>query len=302
MGSLTPAARCQQILAKNSRSFALASKLLPAAFRDDVAVTYAFCRRCDDAVDDCSGPAQVQALARLRAEISALFAGRSSDDPVLLGFQDVIRRRELPEVYISDLVDGMAMDVEGYRYCNLDDLFLYCHRAAGVVGLMMCHLIGATNRKALPHAAHLGMAMQLTNICRDVVEDAERGRYYLPGVTALSAEVSAAVEDLLCRADRYYASAKRGLRYLPWRVAFAIRAAGYIYSAIGSELRRRNCDVFQGRAVVPTHRKLLWVGWSLIEAIAELPGRAIRGRFKRVSDKQHGCLPIARYPNDIPAC
>jgi phytoene synthase len=172
-------ALCRTIIAAHSKSFALASALLPAGLRDDIAATYAFCRRCDDAVD--TGPGDpIAAVRRLRAELASIYDGEAQAEPVLGAFQDVVRRRGIPQEYPRELIEGMAMDAMGARYETFDDLDLYCYRAAGVVGLMLCHVMGVRDERALAHATHLGMAMQLTNICRDVREDAARGRRYVP--------------------------------------------------------------------------------------------------------------------------
>ncbi|HEY3592530.1 MAG TPA: squalene/phytoene synthase family protein, partial [Polyangiaceae bacterium] len=160
------------------------------------------------------------------------------------------------------------------------------HRVAGVVGLMMCHVLGARGPSALRHAAHLGIAMQLTNICRDVVEDWERGRMYLPddilsetGAPKLAAHLggplershgpalAGALRKLLALADQYYCSGDAGLPALPSRAAFAVRAARLVYADIGRNLARRDFDVFAGRAVVSQTRKLTLVARAAVEEL-----------------------------------
>jgi phytoene synthase len=277
-------------IAAHSKSFALASRLLDARTRDQTAVVYTWCRRADDAIDEAakkgselfsSGPAGGQ-LARLRDELTAAYAGHAGD-PVLAAFGAVARERAIPLVYPAELLAGMAMDVADTRYATMADLRLYCWRVAGVVGLMMTHVFGIDDDRALVHAAHLGIGMQLTNICRDVVEDWQRGRLYLPdellarhGAGGLVAELDThhdagapralpaaanapirrTVRDLLALADRYYASGDRGLSSLPWRAALAVKAASNVYRAIGTRIRARDCDVTAGRAHVSTSGKL----------------------------------------------
>jgi phytoene synthase len=173
----------------------------------------------------------------------------------------------------------------------LEDLLLYCHRVAGVVGLMMCHVFGATRDSALVSAAQLGIAMQLTNVCRDVAEDLERGRMYLParmlraaharqylGVGgAVPHDVSCqralrnVVRALLDEADRYYRAAAGGIDALPFRAGLAVRAARHLYAAIGDELRRRDCDPLRGRVFVRGPRKLLLLALACGEHLLHLP-------------------------------
>src|SRR6185295_18712782 len=160
------------------------------------------------------------------------------------------------------------MDVRGARYDTLAELMLYCHRVAGVVGLMICHVFGLRHDAALVQAAQLGLGMQLTNICRDVAEDYALGRIYVPRALWEAAgsppsdgdlpsdpetrqALARAIRELLDEADRYYAAAERGIHALPFRAGFAVRAASRLYRAIGQELRARACDPALGRAIVP---------------------------------------------------
>lgn len=261
------------IIARHSKSFALASKLLPAKVRDDAVVLYAYCRRVDDAIDESAPAEQPLTLIRLRAELDALYSGAPQPDPLLAALQDVIDDRAIPRFCFEDLLAGMEMDVRGVRYETRAQLHLYCYRVAGTVGLMMCHVMGATGPAALAHGKDLGIAMQLTNIARDVLEDWQRARLYLPAdVLAASGApeltpgrpfpqsaapaVARATEALLREADALYASGDRGLRYLPFRCAAAVYTARLVYASIGTVLRRRGCDPLAGRAVVPKAHKL----------------------------------------------
>lgn len=291
-----PAARdAARVLAAGSKSFALAARLLPRASRDDATVLYAWCRRADDAIDLAEIAEQPAALARLEAELDAIDGDGEPPDRLLAALQDVVRRRAIPLDYLHELVAGMAMDVAGVTYPTLDALLAYCFRVAGTVGLMMGHVMGVREPEALRHAAHLGIAMQLTNVCRDVREDAARGRSYVPA--ALLAEgggaVPRAVERLLAEADRFYASADRGVAALSFRCAFAVRIARLVYARIGRVLAARRFDPFAGRAVVSTPRKLWLVAHAGLLAIAEAP-RRIRARFSPA--------PLARtvrFPHDV---
>jgi phytoene synthase len=294
-----PAAVARATIAHHSKSFALASTLLGRRLRDQTAIVYTWCRRADDAVDGPGADPQA-ALVRLRAELDDVYVGRVRD-PVLAAFADVVSERAIPRHYPEALLAGMAMDAHGTRYTSLDELTLYCWRVAGVVGLMMSHLFGVASDDALPRAAHLGIAMQLTNICRDVAEDWERGRLYLPdellarhGAGGLHRElghplparahaaIASTVAELLALADRYYRSGDRGVRFLPWRAALAVRAARGVYSAIGDRIARTHHDVTAGRAVVPHGAKLAKVAGAAARVAASAPLRALRRRSARV--------------------
>ncbi len=303
--------RCLASLAQHSKSFALAARALPPGRRAEVAATYAWCRRVDDAIDlDPSGDAAA-VLEQLRAELRSIYAGEPQDDPVLRAFQHVVIECGVPEDYPRELLAGMEMDVAGTRYRTLNDLLLYCYRVAGTVGLMMCHVMGVRSAAALRHAAHLGMAMQLTNICRDVREDWERGRVYVPAALLpadagwvpprpgaplpdrAAIALSLATGRLLALADEYYRSGDRGMRALSFRAAIAVRAARAVYAAIGRELYKRRWNVLAPRAVVPRIVKLWLVACAAAVTLAEIPIRAL-WRFRPAA------LPgVVRYPHDV---
>jgi len=289
----------RRILAQHSKSFAFAGRLLPAWCRDDAAALYAWCRRCDDAVD---GPrdarARAMAVEQLRAELARIHGAGVESDPVLAGFQDVVRRHAIPRRYAEDLLDGMAMDVGAVRYQSFDELLLYCYRAAGTVGLMMARIMGVRDSSALRRAADLGIAMQLTNICRDVAEDGERDRIYLPAEVLEACrrrgdpggELGRAVAELLRRADDFYASADAGLPALPVRCAIGIRAARLIYADIGRVIARRHFDVRAGRAVVSRGRKTWLALRALFGTLWALGARFVRG----------GRVELERAPLPLP--
>jgi 15-cis-phytoene synthase len=312
LAAVTPAHLARQVIAQHSKSFALASRLLPTRARTDATVLYAWCRRVDDAVDNAAAERDV--LAQLSHDLEAAYRG-DTQEPLLATFGDVARARNIPRSYPMELLRGMAMDLEGTRYATVDDLFAYAWRVAGVVGLMMSHVLGIDDDSALVPAAHLGIAMQLTNICRDVAEDWQRDRLYLPddvlarhGGKGLAHElggplpVSAnpalrgAVRDLLELADRYYRSADRGLVALPWRAAFAIDSARAIYAAIGDELARRDYDVTAGRAVVTKRRKLVHVAAAALRMSARGPQRAVRALGRRHHGTPMRILELADVP------
>jgi phytoene synthase len=299
-------------LAAGSKSFRLAGRLLSPRVSNDAAVCYAWCRRADDRIDDAADPrAGVQ---RLQDELDAVYSVRAIEDEVLGAFQEVVARRRIPRAYPQALLDGFAMDAGGARYQSWAELDLYCYRVAGVVGLMMAHILGVHDRRCLPAAVKLGMAMQLTNISRDVLEDWRRGRLYLPaalvgGTLAVQGDAppvaslplfSQAVQALLKRAARRYRAAHAGFVDLPWRSAFAIRVAALVYADIGRVIEGRDFDVLAGRAVVSLSRKLWLVACAAAGALAEAPRRAWRWGHGR-GKKSMIVIPDGelRYPDDL---
>ncbi|MCG8416842.1 MAG: phytoene/squalene synthase family protein [Proteobacteria bacterium] len=308
--------RCRATIAEHSKSFALASRVFPPACRDHAAVVYTWCRRADDAVDGVAPGEQPAALARIRAELDMVYSGSQPSDITLAAFAAVVEQCRIPREYPEELLAGMEMDVRGTLYDSLDTLLLYCFRVAGTVGLMMSHVMRLSDQSALKNAAHMGIAMQLTNICRDVVEDWTLGRLYLPddllsdhGASNLATKIgqefpdevrpamARAVRWLLAEADRYYASGDRGLIALPWRCAFAVRAARCIYSAIGARIARNQYDVTRGRAIVPGWVKLLLLARAGLASLGEIPRRIRR----RLLGGRQTAIPAhkIRFPENV---
>lgn len=308
MNDLTSAQEraAQAVLAQKSKSFRLASLLLPRAVRGSTAVLYAWCRRCDDALDDRDergSESPLAVVARLRRELDSVYGGEEQREPILAAFQRVVVQHRIPRFYPEELIEGMHMDARDTRYASLSDLLLYCYRVAGTVGLMMCHVMGVSDARALRNAAHLGIAMQLTNICRDVAEDAALERVYLPrallrqqGASAFEpanaaqelarsenrAAAARVMRMLLGEADRYYRSGDRGLFALGFRCALAVRTARLLYAAIGARIALAGFDPLRGRAVTPTSWKLALVLKALCAAALEAPARLWR-RLRPIS-------------------
>jgi phytoene synthase len=274
------ASRSREVLAMHSRSFDLASRFLPPDSRDDAAGLYAFCRFVDDAVDEARSPeVAAESIERLRAELS----GTLPAGPTVAAYLALANRRGIDVAYALELVRGVASDLDEVRMPDDRALLRYCYRVAGTVGLMMARILSVEAARALPHAIDLGIAMQLTNICRDVLEDAQNGRIYLPqtrltaaGTSAEgllnqvprsrmhAAAVSSVVAGLLELADQYYASADQGMRYIPTRTRLAICVAARVYRGIGVRLRRRHgANPMHGRTVLPKLEKLFWIAPAL---------------------------------------
>lgn len=269
----------RESLEQGSRSFAAAARLLPPETRDSASLLYACCRHCDDLVDgqaggfatDTAGDATpAERLARLEAQVHVALAGGQPRTAVLQALQRVVQRHGIPERCVLDLLAGFRMDVEGRRYVEIEDTLHYAYHVAGVVGVMMAMVMGVDDEDALDRASDLGIAMQLTNIARDVVDDAAIGRCYLPARWLAEAgigEASVAAPEnraplagvtarLLSLAEPYYASGTAGLTALGFREAWAIAAARSIYRAIGIEVCRRGTEAWNSRVTTGRARKL----------------------------------------------
>ncbi|MCJ2053016.1 phytoene/squalene synthase family protein [Methylobacterium sp. J-070] len=263
---------CRAAIRAGSRSFFAAGRLLPGDVREAAYGLYAFCRLSDDLVDEAADPAaRRDAVARLDDRIGRAYAGRPADTPADRAFAEVVAAYAIPEALPRALIEGFAWDAEGRRYADLGAVHAYAARVAGSVGAMMALIMGARGPAALARACDLGAAMQLTNIARDVGEDARMGRLYLPldwmaeaGLdpdTFLadprpSPALAGIVARLLAEADRLYARAEAGIEALPPRCRPAIRAARLIYAEIGRVVAAQGYDSVTGRARVDFDRKL----------------------------------------------
>jgi phytoene synthase len=268
-------------ITKGSKSFRSASRLFEPAVREDAWLLYAWCRACDDEIDGqdhgftheaLTVEEQQRRLARLYDMTRRAMTGEPMSDPTFAAFQRVALRHRLPERWAMDLIDGFAMDVEQRDYRTLDDVMAYCWHVAGVVGVMMARVMGVTDAEVLRRAQDLGLAFQLTNISRDVIEDAVGGRVYLPSDwlveagleptaeavadPANRAKVHEVTERLLAVAEPYYDSARDGLRGLPFRSSMAIAAARGVYREIGRKVSRGGPGVWKSRVSVGKGMKL----------------------------------------------
>jgi phytoene synthase len=272
-------------IAKGSTSFAAASRLFGRALRQDAAALYAWCRHCDDAIDGQDHGHGMTALTDaerrtrldlLRQRTLAALAGEAMEEPAFAAFQRVALKHRFPAAWPLALLDGFAMDVEGREYRVTEQTLDYCWGVAGVVGVMMAAIMGVREQAVLARAQDLGLAFQITNICRDIREDAEHGRLYLPaercGAAGLGggtgevldprnqAALFAVVRGLLTLAEDYYSSSRAGLRDLPFRGALAVAAARGIYREIGRRILRGGPDTLARRMQVPKPV----MGWLLL--------------------------------------
>lgn len=280
---------CRRLMRGGSKTFFAASMLLPPRVRAPASALYAFCREADDAID--LGEDAAAAAALLRRRLDAVYAGRPGEDNVDRALAQVVHRFAIPRALFDALVEGFVWDARGRRYATLDELQDYGARVAGTVGAMMCLVMGNRSPAALARACELGVAMQLTNIARDVGEDARAGRLYLPldgfaqaGVDAdawlrspvFDAALASMIRRLLAAADAAYARAEAGIAALPRDCRPAIQAARLVYAEIGHELARRGGDSINQRTVVSPHRKLSLLARAATAVWRVFPAEALR--------------------------
>lgn len=263
---------CQQKVAESGTSFYYAFLFLPTEKRQAIHALYAFCREVDDVVDECEDPAvAVAKLSWWRQEVAMLESGQPTH-PVMIALKAVRDRFSLPLEYFNEIIDGMAMDLEHSRYPDFKSLSLYCYRVAGVVGLLSAEIFGVSDRKTLRYATELGTALQLTNIIRDVGEDARRGRIYIPvdelqqfNVPASdimnareTPEFQALMAFQAARAQGYYTSA---LNTLPAADRSAQRPGlimAAVYRTLLDEITKDGFQVLKQKTALPPLRKL-WI-------------------------------------------
>ena len=275
---------------KGSSSFRAASRLFASPMREDAWLLYAWCRRCDDEIDGqhsgfgndgLDAPERKRRLERLTQLTRAALDGLPTDDPDFAAFQRVAARHSFDPSWPLILLEGFAMDVDNRSYETIEDTLDYCFAVAGIVGVMMARIMGVTDFDALRRAQDLGLAFQLTNIVRDIYEDARAGRVYLPARWLREENIESTPEGVLCPdnaravhrialnvlrcADDYYASSRQGLRQLTTRAAFAVATARDVYREIGRVVQRGGPSVLATRASAssPARVRLLLRGCAV---------------------------------------
>lgn len=294
--SVADTENAQAVLARNGRTFHLASLLLPRQMRVDAAELYAFCRRVDDIADEGAAGEALARKEEIARFVAVLERDPLSDEAARVGWPVDLEARYpgISKVAVA-LTQAAGADIGSRRIADEQELIEYAFGVAGTVGLMMCRILGAPP-VAAEAASHLGIAMQLSNIARDVHEDSENDRVYLPASWVEPAQVFAALhgdavqgaaecalEDatlrLLQLAEQYYRSADRGMRYLPWRARLGILAAAACYREIGVRVGRDVPDSWRQRTVVPTRVKAALVAGAMFRSIvvAVRPSSRIAG-------------------------
>lgn len=288
-------AHATQTIEVGSKSFAAAARLFPPATRRSVLMLYAWCRHCDDVVDGqelgfgVAPPVAHGSAHDPRAELDRLvdqtrraYAGEPMHDPAFAAFQEVALGCQIAPRYAFDHLAGFAMDVGQARYETIDDTLRYCYHVAGVVGLMMASIMGARDERVLDRACDLGLAFQLTNIARDIVDDAAIGRCYLPaqwlreagiapeeiGLPRHRAALARVAARLVDYAEPYYDSAMTGIAALPLRSAWAIATARNVYRQIGVEVKRRGARAWDERVGTSKAAKLRLLALGGVQALS----------------------------------
>lgn len=279
-----------QAIKQGSKSFATAARLFPSDIRNDASMLYAWCRHCDDEIDGqvmghgavgLTTDVATAKLHELRSRTRSALDGEAQDHPVFAAFQRVARRHRIPAEEAMDLLRGFEMDVEGRRYRTLDETMDYAYHVAGVVGVMMARIMGAKSPDVLRRAQDLGLAFQLTNIARDVVEDAAGGRVYLPARWLEEERIAVdAIADprnrealarvaarLVAAAEPYYESARWGLRDLSVRSAWAIATARGVYRAIGHRVVDAGALAWEGRVSTSRASKMALLAQGALIAL-----------------------------------
>jgi phytoene synthase len=262
---------CRQISKTHAKTFYLASLFLPNKQQNPIFAIYALLRTVDDVVDMAEEKLAQDLITReeisrmlegWKSKLQACYAGKVDNDPIMMAWHDTLKSHSIPIELPLDLMDGVAMDIEFKPFETFDELYVYCYKVAAVVGLMTSEIFGYSNKKALKHAIDLGIAMQLTNILRDVGEDVDRGRIYLPLEDLRRFNYSS--EELMQkkinenfiklmkfqidRARNYYRSSEKGIPMLEKRSRFGVAVSSVNYGNILTAIEKNQYDVFSKRA------------------------------------------------------
>jgi 15-cis-phytoene synthase len=271
---MSPHEYCRERAARSGSSFYYSFLFLPEPRRRAIIALYAFCREVDDVVDEISDPAVARLkLAWWRTEVASIYSG-TPQHPVSRALTDIVHPFKLGREHLEEIVDGMAMDLDRNRYEDFSALSLYCHRVAGVVGLLSAQIFGYSERATLDYAHDLGMAFQLTNIIRDIGEDARRNRIYLPlddlaryGVgpaDIMHGRVSENLRNLLhfeiARARSFYRQAMEKLPAADRRCQRAGLIMAAIYQRLLEEIEAEGCGVLKAKVSLTPLRKF-WIAW-----------------------------------------
>ncbi|MET0752447.1 MAG: phytoene/squalene synthase family protein [Pyrinomonadaceae bacterium] len=283
---------CESVTKTHAKSFYFAAKFLPFHKQKAVYPIYAFCRKIDDEIDETAEENQAKAIQTVenwKAKLNAIYESRTDNgqrttgneqNPVLLAWQDVLKTYEIPRELPLELMRGVLMDTHTKRYETFGELYVYCYRVASTVGLMSSEILGYSDAKALEYAEAMGIGMQLTNILRDVKEDAQMGRVYLPQEDLRAFDVSEKqifagemnenfvrlMKFQVERARNYYREGEKGIALLEKDSRFTVLLASRIYGKILDEIEKQNYDVFKRRAHTTKGQKLSSIPRIWLEA------------------------------------
>ena len=264
-------AYCRNISKKHAKTFYLASRFLPQKQQKPIFAIYALLRTVDDVVDTAEerleqGLITREEISRMleswKSKLKACYAGQVENDPIMMAWHDTLKSYTIPIELPLDLMDGVAMDIEFKPFETFEELYVYCYKVASVVGLITAEIFGYSNKEALQHAIELGIAMQLTNILRDVGEDVNRGRIYLPledlrrfnysSEELMQKRMNSNFLELMKfqieRARSYYSSSDKGIPMLEQRSRFGVAISSVNYGNILTAIEENQYDVFSKRA------------------------------------------------------
>ena len=283
---------CRQTMNTAAKSFSLASVFFSKEAMSGAQLLYGWCRYCDDQIDEAPSSEEAsQRLEHLQSSTRLALEGKASDqNDYFKALSFLADRYKIPEYYAMELLAGMKMDSSEFKYNSEKELDLYCFRVAGVVGLMMTHIMGVNDENALDEAVAAGIAMQLTNISRDILEDFENNRIYIPKSWFEEMELNYPPRDreeliesayalapkLVFRAEEFYTKGKEGLIHLPFRAALAISSAIEIYSAIGHKVILRGRHAWNTRTYIPKWKKVLLAAKGMARVFLQIPRRVVK--------------------------
>ncbi len=262
---------CETVAQREAKNFYYSFRVLPAEKRKAMCAIYSFMRYCDDAVDEpVSLEEKQQSIQKCREEFVSLISGKMPENPIMPALGDTLQKYKIPETYFHELMDGMEMDISIDRYETFEDLYQYCYRAASVVGLVTLHVFGFQNREALQYGEYCGIALQLTNIIRDIPEDLSRGRIYIPREDLKRFQVTeqmlkegqlkGPLSELLKfesdRAYEYYHRAEPLIPLVDKKSQACLVAMVRIYRSLLDKIVSLHYDIFTQRIRISSCRKL----------------------------------------------
>jgi 15-cis-phytoene synthase len=265
--------QARAITKKFAKTFYFASRFLPKEKRLAAYTVYAICRLSDETVDNNAAQNSEAALAKLEHTITQAYSDEPLSETLTLAFRATLRKFSIPKEYFDELLQGMRMDLRKTRYATFEELYAYCYKVAGVVGLIMLHIFGFKNAEAKQHAIELGIAMQLTNILRDIKEDLQRGRIYLPldemqrfqicesklSCGQIDDRLRALLKFQIARAKQYYEAGEKGIPLIEEaKSRLVTRIMSVLYAGILNEIERCDFNVFTQRAHVPFIKKVAY--------------------------------------------
>lgn len=270
----------KQLTKKYARTFYLSSLFLPKRMRYACYTVYAICRISDESVDSNRGEAAAEELKLISDKIELAYRNNTISDPLIFVFRETVRRYDIPKNYFDLLIEGMAMDINNKTYKNFEELYGYCYRAAGIIGLIMLRIFGNNDTVTLVYAEKLGVAMQLTNILRDIKEDFNNSRFYIPQdemqrFSVRESHIENGIMDnafielmkfQIRRARQYYLECSDGIKIISGkRLRLVITMMKNLYYSILEEIENNNYDIFNKKVEVSNSKKIKIIIFTVLK-------------------------------------